>query len=232
MRTGEDIAVRADDDAAACAGLDLILAVPGPLRVDDLFGGDDHDAGADHLGDLRSGHAAGRDGGAGGRAAVGTLHLLDDDLVACIADPCAHEAACKAHGRGQHQRNGAAGDAAAAMLAALLRGLGGCGLRLRACRGRRSAAIAGGSFRRAGRGGVAVSARRVGGIHAGGADVGVSGIAGRTICRGIIVFPFVFIFHGTTSFLEGTGSGGALRPSLSGTGSIVTANCENESLSG
>jgi ATP-dependent DNA helicase RecG len=44
-----------------------------------------------------------------------------------------------------------------------------------------------------GRGGVAVSARRVGGVHAGGADVGVSGIAGRTICRGIIVFPFVFI---------------------------------------
>ena len=186
MVTGEDIAIRADDDAAAGAALHLALAVPGPLGVDHLLRGDDHDAGADGLGHLCGGHAAGNSRAFGGalrvcRRAVGPPHLLDDDLV-IAAEACAHKAAHKAHGCGQHQSDDALYSLACILLRLLRRGRGCV---LRACGGRRCAA---------GRLGTLAEGRSsVCGVHAAGTHIGVAGITGRIIGRGIVIFPFVFI---------------------------------------
>ena len=215
MGTGEDVAVRADDDTAACAALHLILAVPGPLRVDHLLGSDDHHAGADQVGHLlgAQGTAGSRSRGDGAIRAAGAAdrrgrHLLDDYLAAA-ADLCAHKAACKAHGSCQNQRHGAAGDALAVDLLLFL-GLFRLGLLHRMLRGR-GAACAAVALRSA----VLRFRLRVivlvGGVHAAAAHIGVTGAACRVIGRGIVVFPFVLI-HLDTSFPEKALSPGNCAP--------------------
>ena len=191
VRTGQDIAVGADHDTTACAALHLALAVPGPLGVDHLLGGDDHHAGADHLGHLRRGHAAGHRGAIRGgidgirsRAAVRTFHLLDDDLVAAIAELRACKAAHKAHGRRKHQRHRALSQLAVVFL--LLFGLPrGRGVLFWACRGRGDAAVAGilpgSSVLRVGGIRLAISSGGVCGVHAAGTHIGVASLTGSVL---------------------------------------------------
>ena len=206
MCAGEDVAVRADDDAAAGTALHLILAVPRPLGIDHLLGGNDHHAGADHIGHLLGGQVgagAGRCGDAavrtvGAACRGGRCHLLDDHLTTA-AELCAHKAAGKAHGCGQHQRHRTACDAPAGALL-LFAGRLCAGLRLHRLYRRRGAACS------AGRLGLCCACLRlrvivlVGGIHAAAAHIGIAGAAFGSILRGIIIFPLVLVAHVDTSF--------------------------------
>ena len=111
----------------------------------------------------------------------GRCHLLNDHLAAA-AKLCPHKAARKAHGCGQHQSDDALYSLACILLRLLRRGRGCV---LRACGGRRCAA---------GRlGALAEGRSSVCGVHAAGTHIGVAGITGRIIGRGIVIFPFVFI---------------------------------------
>ena len=194
MGAGQDIAVIADDDAAARAGLDLALAEPGPGGVDDLFGRDGDDAGGDegrHLGAVQI-VAAGRSGaGKGVVELFGAVGGLDHQFVV-VAHHAADVPAGKADGRGQHQGDDGAQDPPGADPAVLLFGrLARIGDRLvfRGA-GRLAAACAG-------------SVILVGGVIAAAAYVRIAGAAmvGRIVVEGgIIIFPFVLFFHTQSSF--------------------------------
>ena len=201
MGAGQDVTVVADDDAAACAGLDLALAEPGPVGVDHGLGGDGHHAGGDQGGHLGGGQVVAA-GGSGGRQSVvqlfGAVGGLDHQLVV-VAHHAAHIAAGKANGCGQHQGYHRAQDPAGADAAALFGRLARIGDRLVIRRAGRLSARAG-------------SVILVGGVAAAAAYVRVAGaaIVGRIIVEGgIIIFPFVLFFH-TQIILSGGGRGRVL----------------------
>ena len=188
MGAGQDVAVIADDDAAACAGFDLPLAEPGPVGVDHGLGGDGHHAGGDqgrHLGGVQIVAAGGSRGGQRIVQLFGAVGRLDHQLVVV-----AHHAACiaadKADGCGQHQGHNGAQDPPGAETAALFGGQARVGhqLIIRAA-GRLAAARAGNVI-------------LVGSVVPAAAYVRIAGAAmvGRSIVEGgIIIFPFVLFFH-------------------------------------
>ena len=195
MGTGQDITITADDHAAACAGLDLALAVPGPLGVHHLLSGNDHHAGADqgcHLGGGQVLAAGGCAGAAQGRRCAGRrpLHRLHHDLAAS-ADLCAHNAAHKAYRCRQQQRHSAAGKVPAALFAGRLLVCGGrCRVRLcRACR-----AV------------VPIIVCSVGGIGPTAAHIGIPGIR-VFLPGGIIIFPLILVLHNEYVLSEKRGYG-------------------------
>ena len=152
---------------------------------------------------VQAGAGAGRCGDAAVRAVGaarrrGRCHLLDDHLTAA-AELCAHKAAGKAHGCGQHQRHRTACDAPAGALL-LFAGRLCAGLRLHRLYRRRGAACSAGRLR------LCCACLRlrvivlVGGIHAAAAHIGIAGAAFGSILRGIIIFPLVLVAHVDTSF--------------------------------
>ena len=161
----------------------------------------------------------------------GELILLLDEDLAAAAEACAHKAAHKAHRCGQHQSD----DALCGLTGVLFRLFRGCGGSVLRLGGRRRRAA--GSTRA-----LAEAGRGVGSVHAAGTHIGIAGIPGRIIGRGIVIFPFVFI-HRDYFLSKGSGSCPRRNVPAMETASvgrehsaaplwhdfILSANCENQS---